>query len=413
MNDWKFYLLLTIFCLMVQGLYAMLEMACVSFNKVRLQYYVSKHNKRAVWLSFLLNHPTLLFGTTLIGVNVALQLGSESSRRFYESLGVSPDWAPLTQVFIVLIFAEIAPMFTGRRYAEHVAMLGIPIIYFSSIILRPIITLLDLLCRWINKIIRSPVSTGLYLTREELQKVLEEREEPSPQSAQSKEFNTVVANIFSLKNKIAKELMQPLKDVQLVPSFCTVAEMRNLLHSSYTPCLPIYHRTPQNIIAVAYPRDLLRIAENKRIRDFARPPWFILEKNSILQILKQFRRNNQSVAVVLNDAGQAVGILTLDEIVDEVFGQSDEWMSFDEMAPPTHHVLVDRTFPGDTKLSDFNTQYQVHLEYEDVETLEELVFKALGHAPTKGETVRVDQFELTVEEAPLFGERMISVRTIY
>ena len=106
---WQFIAFMIVICLFVQGFYAMLEMACVSFNKVRLQYYVSKNNRRAKWLTHLLNHPAQLFGTTLIGVNAAMQLGSEFSRQFYIALGVSPDYAPLSQVFIVLIFAEIAP----------------------------------------------------------------------------------------------------------------------------------------------------------------------------------------------------------------------------------------------------------------------------------------------------------------
>ena len=101
----------------------MIEMACVSFNKVRLEYYVSKGKKRALWLSFLLHHPAYLFGTTLIGVNVALIIGSECARRFYAALGLNPDLAALTQILLVLIFAEISPMFAGRRYAEHVASL--------------------------------------------------------------------------------------------------------------------------------------------------------------------------------------------------------------------------------------------------------------------------------------------------
>ena len=134
MSSWAFFLMLLIVSLVIQGFYSMLEMACVSFNRVRLQYYVSQKNRRAMWLSYLLNNPTRLFGTTLIGVNTAMQFGSECARRFYASLHVSPDWAPLSQVIIVLIFAELAPMFAARRFAENVAMLGIPIIYITSFI---------------------------------------------------------------------------------------------------------------------------------------------------------------------------------------------------------------------------------------------------------------------------------------
>ena len=413
LQPWQVYLLLTILCLITQGFFAMMEMACVSFNKVRLQYYVSKNHRRAIWLSYLLNRPGLLFGTALIGITTSLIVGSECARHLYVSLGLNPDWSPLSQIVLVIIFAEVAPMFAGRRYAEHAAMLGIPLLYLFSILLRPIIWVLDWLCRGVNYLIGHPVSSDQYLSREELQNIIEEREEVIIPATVKKEFNTIVTNIFSLKNKTAKELMQPLSAVQMIPSFCTVGEMRTILNTRYSDYLPIYHRTAQNIVAIAYPRDLLRIQDNKRVREQARPPWFITEKNSILQILKQFRRNNQSVAVVLNDAGLAIGVLTLDEIVDEVFGRSDEWMSFGDVVPRTHHIIVDRSFPGDMLLSEFNTQFHVHLGFDDAETLEELMTKALGHLPSKGESVRVDQFELTVEEASLLGAKMISVRTVF
>ena len=414
MNDsWKFFLFLILLCLAIQAFFAMVEMACVSFNKVRLQYYVGKQNKRALWLSYLLHHPALLFGTSLIGVNTALVVGSECARRFYVALGLSPDWAPLSQIIIVLIFAEIAPMFAGRRYAEHVAMLGIPILFFFSILVRPVIWILDLLCRGINRLIGKPVTAGIYLSREELQNVIEEREETITSEPTKREFNTVVANIFALKNKIAKDLMQPLTQIPLVPSYCTVAQMRELVKNKHISFLPIYHRNPQNIIAITFPRDLLRLSANKRIKEYSRQPWFIIENSSILQILKQFRRNNQSLAVVLNDKGLATGILTLDQIVDEIFGTTDQWMSFEEMIPRAYHVVVDRTFPGDMRLDEFNRQFNVKLSYQNAETLEELMTLALGHSPSKGESVRIDQFELTVEEASLLGAEMIVVRTVF
>ncbi len=409
-HSWEYFLVLVIICLIIQAFYAMLEMACVSFNKVRLQYYVSKHHRRAIWLSYLLNHPTLLFGSTLIAVNTALQFGSESARLFYLSLGLNPSFAPITQVLIVLIFAEISPMFAGRRYAENVAMLGVPIIYFTSLVLRPVIWLLDLLCTAVNKLVKSPTASGIYLSREELQKVIEERDDVTPPS---EELNTVIANIFTLKNKTAKDLMKPLDEVQMIPSFCTIAELRRLLAKNYTPFLPIYHPTPKNIIAIAYPRDLLRLPDNRRVREQARPPWFITQGTSIIQILKQFQRNNQSLAIVLNEAGQAEGILTLDEIIDEVIGQSDEWQSLGDVAPRLYHVVVDRSFPGDMLIADFNKQFNVHLHYEGAQTLQELVNKFLGHPPAKGEELRIDQFELTVEEVSLLGAKTIAIRTVY
>lgn len=404
-DSWEFLVILIVICLIVQGFFAMLEMACVSINKVRLQYYVSKGNKRAIWLNDLLHHPGRLFGTALICINAALQIGSEASRRLYENFHLNPDFSPITQVVIVLIFAEIAPLFAGRRYAEHAAMMGVPVLYAVSFILRPIIWLFDGFCRVVHRLIGSSEKAGLYLSREELQKIFEQKDE--------EEFNTISTQIFALRSTTAKDLMQPIRKIPMIPSNSTVLEMRAILAAHYSPFVPIYNKSPEAIIAIAYPRDLLRIPETKKVREHARAPWFITEKDSILTILRQFRRNNESVAIVLGEKGLATGILTLDEIIDEIFGLTDSWMSFEEMVPRSHHVVLDRSFPGDQKIAEFNQTYKVHLDPHGMETFEELMAQHLGHVPTVGESLRIDQFELTVEESTLLGPKTIAIRTIY
>ncbi|MGD0665093.1 MAG: hemolysin family protein [Rhabdochlamydiaceae bacterium] len=404
-QSWQFLVILILICVVIQGFFAMAEMACVSFNKVRLQYYISKGSRRAIWLSDLLHNPARLFGTALICINAAMLIGSEASRRLYESFNLNPDLAPLTQVFIVIIFAEIAPLFAGRRYAEHAAMIGVPVIYAVSFALRPLIWLFDGFCKIVHRIIGSSEKAGLYLSREELQKVFEQKDE--------EEFNTISAQIFTLRSMSAKDLMQPLSKIHMIPGIATVGEMRQMLLSNYAPFVPIFNKNPESIIAIAYPRDLLRLPETKKVREHSRAPWFITEKDSIMTILRQFRRNNESVAVVLDEKGLARGILTLDEIIDEIFGLTDTWMSFEEMVPRSHHVVLDRTFPGDQKIAEFNQTYKVHLDPHGMETLEELMAHLLDHVPAVGESLRIDQFELTVEEASLLGPKSIAIRTIY
>jgi CBS domain containing-hemolysin-like protein len=408
-SSWKLYLFLSLFFILVQGIFSMLEMACVSFNKIRLQYYVSLKKRRALWLYHLLQRPALLFGVTLIGVNSCLQLGSECSRRFYEGLGLSPDLAPISQILLVLIFAEFAPMLAGRQYAEHVVMAGIPFLYGVSIILRPVIWFFDILCQAINYLTGSKAKEGVYLTREELQHLFESREEAAPAT---QEMSTIAGNIFALKNKKALDAMIALNQVHMVPSFFTVGEMRLLLRSKYVPYVPIYQRTPQNIVGVVYPRDLLRISEEKLVKDYARPAWFIAEESSIFQILKQFRKNNQNMAIVLNEIGLAVGILTLDEILDEIFGRQDQWEPFEDSVIKKSRVMIDLSLPSTTLIADFNRKYAVHLEAQGgIETIGELMEKQLGHEPALAESVRIDQLEFTIEEAPLIGPKIIAIRS--
>lgn len=403
-GSWISFLLLTLFCLLAQAFCAMFEMAAVSFNKIRLQYYVSRKMRRARWLNHLIHHPAQLFGTALIGINAFLQLGSESSRRLYETWGWNPDFAPITQIVLVMLFAELSPLFAGRRYAEQIALTTVPVFYFLSKIFSPLIWLFDLFCQLINRCMGATQKGGLYLSREELQKVLEERDD-------SKEFNRIVGNIFSLKAKKAKELMTSLRRVQMVPSFCTISELRRLLSLHYSPFVPIYHGAVKNVIAVAYPRDLLRLRENSQVRDHGRKAWFITEEEPLLPILKQFRHNNQTLAVVLDKAGSAVGILTLDAILDEIFGQIDRWISIGES--PKRQIFVERSFPDEMKVTAFNRAYHAYLEPEhEEETLGDFMQRHLGHAPIKGESLRLHDFEFVVEEVSLRGIKSLLIRTL-
>ncbi|MEM8727530.1 MAG: CNNM domain-containing protein [Chlamydiota bacterium] len=407
MDNRIFFLLLIFISLIIQGFYSMLEMACVSFNRVRLQFYVSQGYRRAKWLSLLLSNPAHLFGTTLIGVNGAMQFGSECARRFYSTLELSPDWAPITQVLIVLIFAELAPMFAARRYAENVVMLGIPIIYLTSFILRPVIIILDRLCCFINFLFGVKNRSGLYLTREELQKAIEERDD-----FPKERLDPILVNIFALKNKTAKDLMDSIGEMKSIASENTVGDLKALLALQALPFIPVYHKRLQNVVAVAFPRDLLRLPDDTRLRDYCRPPWFITEKNSVLEIIKEFRRNNQSLAIVLNHQGQAIGTLTLDAVVDEIFGQRDDWMSSEGSALEKRKVFVDRSLPGNTLVSEVNRWFSIEIPCQRQMTLEDLMERHLGHRPDRGDVVRIDHYELSVENISLIAGRTLLIRSV-
>ena len=394
------FLLLTIIAIIVQGFYSMLEMAAVSFNKVRLQYFVGQGNRRAIWLSRLLNNPTLLFGSTLIGVNTTLQFGSECSRRFYAAMDLSPDLAPITQIFVVLIFAELAPMFAARRYAEHVCMLGIPLIYLSSILLRPVIWLIGGMTNLIGWMMGGDLRSPLTISRDELQKAVESREDVPDGD---EDFETISSNIFTLRAKTVRDLMIPLLDVTMLSDEAIVKQLRSVIQGAEFPFVPLYHSRIENIVAVAYPRDLLRLSPDTRVRPHARPPWFITEKSSILDILTQFRQNSQSLAIVLSDEGIAVGVLTLDAVIDEIFGQRDEWISFDEYLPEKHHIVIEKTFPADTSISEINQTLPIHLPMDKGDTLEEVMKGLLGHEPDSNETVDMSNIELTFLE----GKRIL------
>lgn len=395
------YLLFTLLAIFVQGVFALFEMAAVSFNKIRLQYYVSIGKRRAIWLERLLKSPSRLFGTTLLGISTALQVGSECSRRFYESIHLDPDWSPITQVFIVVILAELAPMFAARRHPEQIAMGLVPIISFLGIVFRPITWMFDALSRFVHRLMGKSSAGPLFFSRDEVKMAFEERDKGVD------EWNMLVRKIFQLKNLTAGQLMTPLSANLSAPSTTTLAEARALLSVHFLAFLPIYHRHAHNIVGVAQMRHLLHLGENQIVLEAAKSPWFVPKETSILDILEQFRRNNQSVAVILDPSGQACGILSLDQIIDEIFG-----VQKGKAAGTIPSLYIERTLAGEMLVSAFNRQFQATLSATPYETLSDLVVRELGHPPAKDETVEIGSFVFFVLEPTLRGVKVLTVRTI-
>lgn len=400
-----FWFTLNLISIAVLAFYSMMEMACVSFNKVRLQYYVSKNIKQAVWLNYLLENPSRLFGTTLIGVNIALFTGSECARQFYSSLGIDPDWAPLTQVILVVIFGELAPMFAARRFPEHMAMLGVPLIYLSAKIMTPFLWFLGGISKLCNLIIGGKEhESDIFLTQEELQKILEEQDEDY--KGEHIDLNTIASNIFEARKKIARDIMQPLNTVPNVPVNTTVGMVRSILGNSTANYALTYHQEPNHVVGIALPRDLVRAPDNRKIRDYSRPPWFVTEQTLLIQILNQFRSNNQHVAIILDFQGNAAGLINLDDIMEEIVGKT-------EFRAPTvkkkRRLVVDVTFPADYTVGEFNKKFHTVLDAQEQLTLVELMEEKLGHRPAEGESVVVGSFELEVKEASLLEVKTISI----
>ncbi len=393
------WILLTLAAILVQALFALFEMACVSFNKVRLQYYVSLGKRRALWIHFLLKKPSRLFGTTLIGINTALQIGSETSRRFYESIHIDPDFAPITQVLLVVLLGELVPMTIARRHPERMAIFLTPFMVALAKLLSPITWAFDQFSRLIHKMISKPVETPLFLSREEVIMTFEER--PFAQD----EFNAIVNGVFHLKNLTASQLIQPLASVPLFPTTATVGQVRSQLPPTAGSFLLVYHRSKANIVSIVYLRDLFSLSGNQKIAIQEKSPWFVTKETSILQILDQFRRNNQSVAIILGPSGEACGILTLDQIVDAIFGPEIASKTVEE----TH--FIDRTLEGSMLVAEFNRQFNGNLPDSPDRTLGDLVLSSMDHPPSRGETVRIGRYEITILEPSLRGARLLNICT--
>lgn len=406
-----FFLLLSLLCVAFQGFFSMFEMASVSFNKARLTFYTSKNMKKAIWLDYLLQRPSRFFGTTLILVNTFLQLGSEASRRFYESIGLNPDLAPLTQVFLIVVFGELSPLFAARRYPERVAMFNVPVVYFLSKILFPFTYVIDKISSFVNYLFgKDKQHEQLFLTKEEIQKAFEEKESITKDIY----INKTVGNIFSLKNITAKKMMLPLSSSVLVPSDFTVSQVKENIKKSLSPFVLIYHHNPNNIISIVSVRNVLKAKLSDPIKNYGLSPWFITENLSLIDILKQFRRNNQMVSIILDSTGSPIGIITLDMVIYQIFGTVSpkiEIHKTDLTKEEEKQIFIEKTLHGDMPVKEFNKKFSANLP-ETEETLSDLINSSLQHHPSEGEIVYIDNFEFIVKEVTFLGSKTVLVRNL-
>lgn len=393
-----FWLFFNFLSIIILAFYSMEEMAAVSFNRVRLQFYVSQGSKRAFWLNSLLQNPSELFITTLIGVNVATFFGSECARKFHYAIGLSPDIAPLSQIILVIIFGELAPMFAARRYSEHVGLMGAPLLYFSAKILTPFIWLLGFTTKIAHQLMGGKANHHeIFLTQDELKNIFEAQDETAPDTP-------ITSNIFTLERKLAKDAMTPLNEQTVISSQSTIQQIkeRETFNHKY---LVVYHGSIHKIIGIVYIKDLIRASSPKKLKNFCIPPWFVSSFTPLDQIIKQFRRNSEHIAIVLDDQGLAIGYLTFEDILEEIFGKTGL-----KKAPKTA-LVIDREIDGQITLEALQTELGIKLDGEPLEILSEWMVRHMEHSPSVGEFLIAGPYQFTVTETSLLEIKKVRIET--
>ncbi|MCH9617508.1 MAG: hypothetical protein SP4CHLAM5_09360 [Chlamydiia bacterium] len=407
MNDTLFFTIFLIVSLLFQGFFTMTEMSFVSFNRVRLAYFVEKGEKGAASLLGLLDKPTALFGTTLIGVNFFLQLGSECSRRVFLSLGLDPDYSYIPQIILVLLFAELIPMLAARDHSEHLAMFAIRPIHLLSRLFSPLIYIIDGLSKVVSYFLKGPLKMNSALSRDELKNLLMDSE-GSPKESEKEDLEPLIENIFSLKAKSPQDLMIPIDKMDCASYHSVVGDIRKHLQKGGAKYIPLYHEKRENIFGIAYSQDLLNLSDSSLVKDIARSPWFVTSTNTIFQVINQFRKNNQKLAIVLDVDGAVIGVLTLSSLVEEIFSGI---LLNHRSHGKNIEIYIDKAFAVNTKLSEALKSFKINPPPEKDSTLEEIMTKKLGAPPKDKDTAYTDDYQLIFEGASYSAEKKIRVKS--
>jgi putative hemolysin len=389
----------TIVCLFFTALFVGAETALISCDKLILNKKKKEGNRRAILALKLLENIDYLLSTTQFGSNLFIALATTLATLFVKKsfadheIYVFVVFAPL-----MLIFSDSLPKVIGRHRSEKVSLLASVPLYIFAQIFSPMLFLISIYTNRLSKFMglgRIDTISRRKKTREELHALLSETDDESEIRLGHKRM---IRKILEFSQQNVKKVMLPLVSVDAIDKEATIQEaiasFENLRHSR----LPVFEERVDNIIGILYFPDVFqcRNPEEEKVSKFMRTALFVPEVQQLETLTKEMQEIE--VAVVVDEYGGAVGIVTKEDVLEEIVGDiSDEWdenqLSIMEMSPDTYLVNVA------TSINELNERLNIHVPKGDYETLSGFLLQQFNRIPAVGDELYYANFKVKVHRA--------------
>ena len=370
-------------------------MSCVS--RVRIKTLVDENNKRAVAVSRILENYQKMLSAVLIGNNIVNLSASALATMFVQRLW--GDWAVSIGTGVltiaVLIIGEIIPKTIATTYAENLSLYYARIILAIMWVLTPFIWIVNVIADVVLGILRIDKNSKTVMTENELKTYVDVSHEDGVIESGEKE---IIYNIFEFSDAVAKDVMIPRIDMSCVSADAEYHEVMRVFKQEMYTRIPVYEDNQDNIIGLINIKDIVLVSDkdNFKIRDYLREAYYTYEYKKTADLLVEMRKNAQNVAFVLSEYGATVGMITLEDLLEEIVGEIRDEYDTDE--EEQIRELGDGRFlvEGNMKLDDINDALGTQFESDDYDSIGGLMIENLDRLPRGGETTRLDNgVELT------------------
>ena len=377
------------------------EIAFFSLPQHRIESMVEEGIPNAETVKALKEDPHRLLVTILVGnniVNIAMSSIATALFGIYLSQGQAVVAATFGITAVVLLFGESAPKSYAVENTESWALQIARALKLSEYLLFPLIIVFDKLTRIVNKAMGSSSAIeSPYVTRDEIKDIIETGEREGVIDEEEREM---LERIFTFNNTIAKEVMTPRLDVTAVSQGATIEEAIEACIGHDHVRVPVYDGNLDNIIGVVNVRDLVRehqYSEGKNdLTDIVQPTLHVPESKNVDDLLAEMQENRLQMVVVLDEFGTTEGIITLEDMVEEIVG---DILESDESEPFTRIDEQTTVVRGEVNIHEVNEVLDIDLpEGEEFETLAGFVFNRAGRLVEEGETFEYDGVVIEIEE---------------
>ena len=395
-------IILLIILLILSGFFSMSETGLMSLSKIRIRHMSEEGIKGAKLVEKLLEDPNKLLGAILIGNNIvnigASAIATTLTTKLFGGSEASVAIATVGMTILVLIFGEITPKSIAKQKSEKVSLLVSKPIKLCVFVFKPLVAVFTgISSLFIRLCGADPKAAEPFITEEELKTMVGVSEEEGVLEDVEKEM---IFNVFDFADMQVKDVMVQRVDISALPVDITYDLVLDLIKKDQFSRIPIYNETIDDIIGILNVKDLIiadNVKENFDVRNYVREPFYTFEFKKITEVFNEMKTTRNPMAVVLDEYGGTVGIITMEDIIEEVVGEiEDEYDEKNNMIEVVNEneYIVD----GSAKLHEISEFIGVNIESEDLDSVGGLIIEELGRIPEKNEEVFINDIRFVVEE---------------
>ncbi len=387
-------------CFIMSAFFSCAETALLSVSKIRIRTLVEEGNKRAKLVERLIDDTDSLLSTILVGNNLvnigASSLSTVLAVEFFGDAGAGIATGAVT--LVILIFGEITPKSIATKYADSISLAIAGTIHFFVTILKPIVVILNSVTGFIVRLFGGDRQIGPTLTEEELKTYVTVSHEEGIIEEEEKEM---IHNVFEFGDTEIKEVMTPRIHVVSISDDVTYDELLEIYKEQRFSRIPVHNSEDNDdIIGVLNVKDLLLVdidKENFNVRDYAREAFVVYEFNHISDAFERMRSNKKSsLAIVLDEYGVMSGIVTIEDMIEEIVGEIGDEYDIEE---ETIKMIGENTFliDGSVSFNEINDVLGTNFQSDDFESIGGLVLGEIGE-PELHRELKIGRATLSIEK---------------
>ncbi|WP_227766955.1 hemolysin family protein [Zhaonella formicivorans] len=399
--------------LLFSAFFSAAETALMSINKIRVRYLAEHGNAKGKKVAKIVSQPNKLLSTILIGNNI-VNIGASALATILavELLGERIGLAIATTVMtlLVLIFGEIVPKSIAAHSSERVSYLVVQPISVLMKLFFPLTKLFSFLTNGVLKFLGYKNRKEPLITEEEILTLVNVGQEEGVLHVEEKEM---IHSVLEFTDSLVKDVMVPRTDMFAVPSSLTLADFLYQLQEEQYSRIPVYEDTIDNILGVIYVKDLALAMESldrqRQVAEFVHPAYFVPEVKKVGDLLREMKKHRFHLAIVVDEFGGTAGLVTLEDLVEEILGEIDDEYDYVEnriISVNENTTLID----GSVRLDELREETNINLCSSDADTLGGFVYSTLGKIPEEGEIFTLEGMEFKV--AKMEGNRIKQVEIL-